>query len=214
MCIAILTMPGKVVRKDVFERCWHNNNGGAGFAYVDPVSKEVSISKGYMELEAAKMQYFRLAERYGEKYPMLVHFRLPTVGDKNASNCHPFKVKGGAMIHNGTFWRDAAAKKSDTAMLAEMMHNELTYENLAANKEQFQEAFGYNRVVFLFKEGRHHIVSEHYNNLRGQYGQWDDGIWYSNGGWYGSYGGYYGEDKSVAEAAANRDNWFRHLQYD
>lgn len=197
MCIAILTTPGKSLTAQVFDRCWNNNGHGVGFAYIDPNTKAVVIDKGWMVLEGARKRYFEISQRYGKDFPVLIHFRAATVGEKNTNNCHPFKVKDGAMIHNGTFWRDSTAVKSDSAMLAEVMHNQLTYENLKKHKEQFQEAFGYNRVVFLFKDGNFHIVSEHYNNIRGQFGQWKDGIWYSNGGWNGGYNAYYGDDEAL-----------------
>lgn len=194
MCIAILTKPKKILTAEVFDRCWRSNGHGVGFAYIHPESGEVVIDKGWMEQHAARKRYFEISAKYGENFPILIHFRAATVGDKTTVNCHPFKVKGGAMIHNGTFWRDSTSQKSDSAMLAEVMHNQLTLENLRANADQFQDAFGYNRVAFLFKGGEYHIVSEHYNGVRGQYGQWADDIWYSNGGWNGGYAGYYGDD--------------------
>lgn len=214
MCIAILTLPGKAVKAETFDRCWANNGHGVGFAYINPANNEVIIDKGWMERDAAKRRYYEISTKYGDKNPVLLHFRAATVGEKGAANCHPFKVKGGAMIHNGTFWRDNSAVKSDSAMLAEVMHNQLTEENLKANKDQFQEAFGYNRVAFLFNGGGFHIVSEHYNNSRQQFGQWADGIWYSNGGWYGGYGTYYGDDAALRlRCAVDEASYYGRGQY-
>lgn len=208
MCIAILTLPGKSLSAAKFDQCWKRNSDGCGFAYINPADGEVIIDKGYMTLEAAKRRYYELTTKFGGS-PILIHFRLNTVGETNANNCHPFKVRGGAMIHNGTFWHDRTAKKSDSAMLAEVMHNELTLDALRANKEQFQEAFGYNRVVFLFKGGEYHIVSEHFNGRQGQYGQWKDGIWFSNGGHEGGYQEYCGDDPIIkAREKKVNDDWY------
>lgn len=201
MCIAILTLPGKVLERKVFDKCWRSNSHGVGYAYIDDFTGEVRVDKGFMTLDAAYNRYAQLSAKNGVNHPMLVHFRAATVGGVDRDNCHPFNVKGGAMIHNGTFWHDKAAKKSDSRMLAEMMYNELHYANLDANKAAFQKAFGYNRVAFLFKDGKYLLFSEHYNLSRGQLGQWSDGIWYSNGGWHGSYDGYYGEDEDIREIA-------------
>lgn len=193
MCIAILTGPGRVVSEDTFRRCWENNSHGFGMAYNNPYhGKKVDTDKGYMNVEAALKAYQRMAEYAGKDNPMLLHFRAATVGTVNAANCHPFKVRGGAMIHNGTFFRDARMDKSDSRHVAETMHNELTYENLTANKKAFDDAFGYNRVAFLYAKGKYVIFSEDYEKMAGKYGQWHDGIWYSNGGWRGDYGEYYG----------------------
>lgn len=201
MCIAILTLPGKAITAKVFDQCFRNNSNGVGFAYIHPKTKDVTIDRGYMTAESARKQYFRLVEEYGKDYPMLIHFRAATVGGKGADNCHPFPVKGGAMIHNGTFWHDKDARKSDSRMLAEAMHDQLHVANLKANKEQFQEAFGYNRVAFLFKGGEYVIISEEWNGRAGQFGQWNDGIWYSNGGWDRGYGDYCGDDEDIRELA-------------
>lgn len=202
MCIAILTKPGKAITAEVFDRCFRNNRNGVGFAYIDPVTKDVKIDRGWMSGEAARKQYFKLVESYGKDFPMLIHFRAATVGGSGSDNCHPFPVKGGAMIHNGTFWYDAKAQKSDSRMLAEVMFNELHVANLKENKKQFDQAFGYNRVVFLYKGGEYVIISEDYSGTTGQYGQWADGIWYSNGGWKGGYNDYYGDDEDTRELAA------------
>lgn len=205
MCIAILTTPGKILSDEVFRRCWRANRDGFGMAYITS-NGDVVIDKGWMDATAALDAYKRGAD--GRKLadsPMLLHFRAATVGRVTANNCHPFRVKGGAMIHNGTFWHDPKSDKSDSQILAEMMHNQLHYKNLSENKEAFQEAFGYNRVAFLFKDGKYIIFSEDYNFSKGQYGQWKDGIWYSNGGWSGQYSGYYGDNAQLNSAATNRD---------
>ena len=194
MCIAILTTPGKILDEAVFRRCWRNNQDGFGMAWVHESTGEVMLDKGWLAQEGALKGYMRIAEQLkNADRPMLLHFRAATVGQISADNCHPFKVKGGAMIHNGTFWRDNKASKSDSQQLAEIMHNQLHYANLTKNKERFQDAFGYNRVAFLFKEGKYVIFSEHFDGKAGKFGQWKDGIWYSNGGWHGQYGGNYGE---------------------
>lgn len=205
MCIAILTLAGKALSAAVFDQCFRNNSHGTGFAYIHPDTKEVVIDRGWMEKEAARKRYFQIAEQYGKDYPVLIHFRAATVGGKGAENCHPFPVKGGAMIHNGTFWYDQSATKSDSRMLAEIMHNELHVANLREHKEQFQQAFGYNRVAFLYKGGEYAIISEEFNGKNGQFGQWNDGIWYSNGGWATGYGDYCGDDEEVLERF-NLDN--------
>lgn len=200
MCIAILVTPGKWITDKVFTRCFKSNPHGCGFAYIDPTTKKVKIEKGFFSLGPALEKYHKLVDTFGgTDYPMLIHFRAATVGQQGYDNCHPFAVKNGAMIHNGTFFRDNSALKSDSRQVAEIMYNELTYETLTEHKEHFKEAFGYNRVAFLFDEGKYVIISENYHEGKnmGRLGQWCDGIWYSNGGYAGDYGGYYGDNENL-----------------
>lgn len=210
MCIAIVTSPGQTVSADVFRRCWKNNAHGFGMAMINATGGEVRIEKGYMVEEHALKCYHRFAEemKYADRY-MLLHFRAATVGGVDTDNCHPFKVKGGAMIHNGTFWRDPLSKKSDSRLFAEILHNQLHFANLKENKELIQKVIGYNRVAFLFNNNETIIFSEQFNGRRHEYGQWHDGIWYSNGGWKGQYGGYYGNGKTGTdrEVHADPDGW-------
>ena len=182
MCIAILTTPNKALDEKTFRRCFNINRDGFGMAFINDDGK-VEIDKGFMAEDYAWKSYMEKINKGINKNPMLLHFRLRTAGSVDQGNCHPFAVKGGAMVHNGTFWRDGNMNgKSDSRILAETYHDKLHYANLSANKNEFQDAFGYNRVAFLFNEGKYIIFSEEKDG-----GQWDDGIWYSNGGWKGQY---------------------------
>lgn len=204
MCIAIVTSPGKMVSDEVFERCWNTNRDGFGLAYVDARTGKVEIDKGWMAPSSALAKYKRVADHQqnADRY-MLLHFRAATVGRVHRSSCHPFAVKGGAMIHNGTFWYDHNAIKSDSQALAEVMHNELHVANTTKLKDHFQKAFGYNRVAFLYDNNKIVIFSEEYDAGKGKYGQWKDGVWYSNGGYAGMYGGYYGDNAPASAAATS-----------
>jgi len=215
MCIAIVTTAGKTISDEVFQRCWRNNRDGFGMAWVNAKDGKVLIDKGWMAPEAALRKYRKIAEdeKNADRF-MLLHFRAATVGKVTQDNCHPFPVKGGAMIHNGTFFHDANATKSDSQLLAETMHNELHVANVQGHKEQLQKAFGYNRVAFLFNDNKIAIFSEEYNGRGGQFGQWADGVWYSNGGWAGQYNGYYGDDMQKRQGALQRDILDDQDQYD
>lgn len=187
MCIAIVTRADKVLSQDTFEKCWRINSHGFGMAYINRISGDVEIDKGFMNCDGAWRTYQRRAVdmKCADK-AMLLHFRLRTVGGHGADNCHPFRVKGGAMIHNGTLFRGNFGEKSDTRVLAEIMHNELNVANLEAHTEQFKEAFGYNRIAFLFKGGKVFTFDGDSSKTKAL-GHWNDDIWYSNGAWKGAY---------------------------
>ena len=194
MCIAILTTADKAISADVFRRCFSNNKDGVGFAWVNKITGDVEIDKGWMVVDSALKKYHMLLDAGANKHPMLIHFRAATVGRVGGDNCHPFKVKGGAMIHNGTFWYDATSDKADSRLLAEMLHNQLHHANVKTMRSHLEEAFGYNRVAFLYKGGEFEVFGNEYEAATGRFGQWKDGVWYSNGGWKKDYGGYYGDD--------------------
>jgi glutamine amidotransferase len=179
MCIAILTTPGKRLTDNELYRGWSGNRDGAGFAYVD--DGEVQIKKGYLEYKPFRDAYNTAVERFGNDSPFLVHMRIRTSGHINANNCHPFKVQGGAMIHNGMLFTPTGAragtqsdKKSDTRVFAEALHNILILEHVKKAEAGIRKAIGgSNKLAFLYNDSSYHIVGE---NL----GFWRDGVWHSN----------------------------------
>lgn len=177
MCIAIVTQPGKVLTGAQLYSGWYRNSDGAGFAYCDEHGKVV-IKKGYMKYNDFQKAYADASMKYSEHSPFLVHMRIRTSGDVNAANCHPFKLKNGAMIHNGSLFNPdtvrTAEKKSDTRIFAESLHNILVLEDLQVAGPDIIAEIGYhNKLAFLFDEGKTLILNE-------SAGFWDDGIWYSN----------------------------------
>lgn len=196
MCIAIALTPGTEMTEELFNRCWRNNSHGFGMAYIGKTG-HVIMSKAYMTLESAWKGYCRVRDdEVSNKMNMIVHFRAATVGDKGATNCHPFAVKDGAMVHNGTFYRDKS-DRSDSATVACVLHQLLGYDEINKNFAAVEEAFGYNRVLFLHKHGQLTIINEKFDAGTGRVGQWNDGIWYSNGGWAGDYGANRGNGKKT-----------------
>jgi predicted glutamine amidotransferase len=182
VCIAILTEKGKSVSSASLYKGWSVNRDGAGFAYLDADGK-VQIDSGYMSYNEFEKAYRGAVEKYGNNGPMLVHMRIRSAGGFGQKNCHPFRIKGGAMIHNGTLFTPESDhdtrkpdRKSDTRIFAETFHNILDYESVKLGEKDILKAVGtYNKLVFLYDTGKYHIMNE-------KSGYWDDGIWYSNEG--------------------------------
>lgn len=173
MCIAIVATKGSIVDDKKLESCHYINDDGGGMAYLDKEGKVV-IDKGYMDIAAFKARYkWLIKEGAAERGPMLLHFRIGTSGANNSANTHPFKVKGGAMIHNGVFWSSGFNNMSDTRVLAGMLHNRLTKDAVTKYKLKLEEVAGYNKVAFLYEGGDYIILNE-------DSGHWDGGVWYSN----------------------------------
>ena len=180
MCVAILTTAGKVLTEDQLFSGWRVNGDGGGFAYVK--DDKVVIEKGFMNYNAFKSAYSLAAEQFAEDSPFLVHMRIRTSGNTNANNCHPFAIKGGALIHNGIMFtpsgdragKDPTDRKSDTRVFAESLFNILQLEDVKRAQEGIRKAIGWgNKVAFLYDSKDYVIVGE-------SAGMWNDGIWYSN----------------------------------
>ena len=178
MCIAILAPKGQTVPNEVLVRAFNGNRDGAGFAYIK--KGEIVVDKGYMELPVFCNKYKQLiASKVHEDSPMLIHCRIATIGKVCAENCHPFRIREGAMIHNGSLWWDSyssrASAKSDTRLFAERLHNALKYDDMIVDKAGLEKAIGFDKMAFLFKTGKYIILNE-------DRGTWHGGVWYSHAG--------------------------------
>lgn len=189
MCIAVVTRKGASLSVEQLRSGWAINNDGGGFAYVK--DGKVEIEKGFMKLPDMEKAYFAAVEKYAETSPFLVHMRIRTSGETDPHNTHPFKIKGGAMIHNGILFSptgELAGKEgrrnSDTRILATVGHNILTKDHVTIAKSMLEDIFGYNKLCFLYDDGDYVILNE-------DLGDWEKGIWFSNGSCKTSYWGRY-----------------------
>lgn len=176
MCIAIVCPKGKTISDEIIRRCAFSNSDGGGMALMANDGK-VIIDKGYMTTQSFIDRYhYHLENKAHERGPMLIHFRIATAGKVDRDNTHPFRVRGGAMIHNGIFWSGGFEDTmSDTRLLAAVLHNRFTEEAVSKHKKELGEVAGWNKMAFLHDSGNYTIINE-------DYGTWDDGVWYSNSG--------------------------------
>jgi hypothetical protein len=174
MCIAIFKPAGKEMKVEHLHQSWIGNSDGAGFAFIK--DGEVVISKGYMTYKEFESAYLE-AEFMFPDSPFLIHFRIRSMGERDAENTHPFKLPdGGALIHNGTISGTGAqylVGKSDTALFVEKYGKALTYDIVEKEKLYIETSIDYNKLVILYPDGRHHILNK-------EYGVEHNGIWYSN----------------------------------
>lgn len=176
MCIAIVQKPGATVSKLNLWAGWVNNGHGGGFAYVH--EGKVHVKKGFMKYNDFETALEKAVDKFGSTSSFLIHMRIMTSGGITAKNCHPFRIRGGAMIHNGTLFYptgDAAQNgKSDTRMFAEKFHNILALEDVLRTEKDMLYAFGHhNKLAFLYDNGEYVIMNE-------KAGHWQDGVWFSN----------------------------------
>lgn len=180
MCMLILSKPNAVVKKEHIKHSLSWNRHGSGFAYIDPITNKVVIDKGYVDQKKFLDKYEELIDTRINKNAIILHMRFATAGGMyDLDNCHPFKIKGGAMAHNGTFFgRGTMTGPSDSRIVAEQLFDELCEENMKKNFKEIDKAFGYSRVAFLYDTGWYALISE-------DSGVWDGDVWFSNSGYRG-----------------------------
>jgi hypothetical protein len=175
MCVAIVQRPGVRIPEKILEAAFRANSDGAGLAYCE--NGKVVTSKGHMKVDDF-IQAYNTAREGRDTTPFLLHCRIATTGKVMPDNCHPFKVKGGVMIHNGSFWTGGRqAELSDTRDFALELSAFLHKANVTVNRAALSGAIGgYNKVAFLYNDGTTVILNE-------DKGEWKDNVWYSNTYW-------------------------------
>lgn len=98
MCLALFKKEGVIVPEEHVDKAWTQHRDGAGFAYLD--GKKVVIEKGFMTSDDMKTRLKALNNLKNTK--AILHWRYATHGTVDKTNCHPFKIADGALVHNGT----------------------------------------------------------------------------------------------------------------
>lgn len=181
MCIAIVAPSGTRIPDAALYSSYKANQDGAGIAYIK--DGKVEITKGIFNVLDLLTEYEEKFTKYGGN-PMLVHCRIATAGKVGVDNCHPFKISGGALIHNGHLYDvedGRGADKSDTRDFAEWAYDKFDYDTVtkAVAKHKLDTTFFGNKVACLYDDGRFLTI-----------GTWtsDEGVLYSNSGYRSRYG--------------------------
>jgi predicted glutamine amidotransferase len=173
MCLAIVKPAKATIPEAHLHAGWLANSNGAGFAYVD--KGEVVIKNKFMKYKEFLEAYSEAAQSH-KKSTFLVHFRITSQGDSSADNTHPFPIRDGALIHNGTIYGTGASYNkgpSDTNLFARRYFNVLTYEFVSKHRKDLEELLDYNKIAILYKDNTYQILN------MGK-GEWKDDVWYSN----------------------------------
>ncbi len=178
MCI-IVYVPADTQRPSLntLEECWKTNSHGAGFMYA--ADGQLVIKKGFMN----ERDFFKAWKKVPEKVAVVAHFRIRSHGDISAALTHPFIVnKQCALVHNGILNiqvpKEVEKTQSDTSYFVEAVLGELQADwyKIGAYKFLVEQYLGAgNKLVVMDAAGHVEIFSE-------KSGIWDEGVWYSNGG--------------------------------
>jgi predicted RNA-binding Zn-ribbon protein involved in translation (DUF1610 family) len=185
MCIAIYKPAGKMIDTQILSQCWGNNPDGAGFVFPKD-NGELELLKGFMKWKDFKKAWKSRRAALLKK-PVVIHFRVATHGAVSPINTHPFWVVPGrcAVAHNGVLSGTGAvcgqSDKTDTEMFTEKYLAPL-YEELPTCfksntlMQMLGRACSGSKLAVMQEKGEVALINE-------QEGLWEDGIWYSNGGY-------------------------------
>lgn len=180
------------------------NDDGHGYAIV--AGNEIIVGKS-MNARTA-IEEFEQARAFAPAGPALFHSRFSTHGVTDIDNVHPFTVcndERTVLAHNGILPASCQPRKgdtrSDTRIAAEVFLRK-AFGPLYSFKarRRIEKWMGeYNKLVVL---STHRAFRQSAYILNEAAGIWDDGVWYSNGGYLPyryvtksyAYGGWGWED--------------------
>lgn len=174
MCLAIVKPANVSIPEDHLKEGWLHNPDGGGYCYTE--DGKVVIEKGFETWKDFLSAYNAAVEKCNNGV-MLVHFRIRSMGARDKRSTHPFEIKDGAFIHNGTLSGTGAIYgqgDSDTEKFRQQFGGKITKQLLKDHLEKWGTALGGNKMAFLFKDGEYVIINA--ND-----GVWDKEVWYSNG---------------------------------
>ena len=124
-------------------------------------------------------EYIRVRKKYTESN-MILHFRIKTHGNKDKTNCHPFKVNEDLVFcHNGIISDvEGSQKYSDTIMFNKTILRKLP-NGFVYNKptlKLMEEFIGSSKLIFLTSKNEIVIVNE-------DAGEYNKKGWFSNNSW-------------------------------
>ena len=202
MCLLILQKEEAKIKEKHLKNAYDNNSDGVGYSYIDDGNV---TTKKFRKYKKFLKNWNYDVKQEGSLTPFLLHFRLATHGvEEGTFNVHPFTVRQGLVFaHNGIINEVANDKKlSDTQVfnrdiLKGLKKSFLKDPILLKLVEGF---IGSSKLVFLDRDKSYKIVNE-------DSGEWDNGVWYSNGSYkarifnmykptnYGyGHSAYYGND--------------------
>lgn len=172
MCLALYKPFNSFVDDEKLFYGFKNNDDGAGFIVSD--GKKALGFKGFFTFN----EFMDAYEPYNnDRFSTAVHFRYATHGKTNKKNCHPFRLTDDYLaIHNGVLPYKSCNDRSDTYYFCKEVLRPFCKTGDIETKEGqslIEEYIETNKFVILRNDGTEIILNE-------KYGDWVQGVWYSN----------------------------------
>lgn len=180
MCLLLYVPKGKTVKEEWLAEGYRCNSHGAGIAWNDPKDGRVWIQKAIMSYKAFQDVMKEEAAETAQS-PMLIHFRIASVGKRIPENTHPFPLgnSGWVMAHNGTVRdMDLQGDESDTSafardVLTPLMENNPDQIFDPDTKKALEEKIGGSKMLLFGPDGAAVLLNE-------RFGHWKEDVWFSN----------------------------------
>lgn len=177
MCLLVYCPKGKKVKKEWLEEGFKSNPHGAGMAWNAAGTGRVWYVKELMSFEG----FEKAMEGITDESPMLIHFRVASVGKRIPENTHPFTLgtSGWVMAHNGTIsGMEVQGDESDTSAFARDIMTPLMENNPQQifdkdTQKTLEDRIGGSKVLLFGPSGNAVILNQ-------SLGHWRDEIWFSN----------------------------------
>lgn len=177
MCLLLFKPADKIIPDKHLVVADRNNPHGCGIAVA--MGDRIIIEKAPTW---SADHIIKLLNKY-EGHPAIVHFRYATHGSKNVENTHPFRLNDDwVAAHNGIISNVKTLEdESDTRAFLRLNVIPMLENNWKLTDEDVIKLLSHemgtgNKMTFMDKEGNIAIANE-------SAGHWNEGIWYSNGGY-------------------------------
>lgn len=165
MCIIIYHPRGvELPEKEVLERCWKENNDGAGF--VIKRKEGLRLWKGFMNWQDFWAAY--RTERLKKEDDFAIHFRWATSGGIGKGKCHPFpivediskltqlkfKPKEGlqeVVMHNGVLGKGKYGLSDTMIFVKTELAEKVNFLNDKVLLESLEKATVGNKLLFFWR---------------------------------------------------------------
>lgn len=189
MCVIIAKDAGvDALDKEYFSRAWDANPHGGGVVWKEPDGL-VMIQKGFMD----KQEFMdRLDEINKKDNSFIAHFRIKSVGEIKAENCHPFVMDYVTFAHNGTLSIEPLKDKTDSETFGLAFLKDKPMSWIKEYQTLLEMALGTSKFAIMDNDtGEIFILNKDRGKMR-------DNVWFSNESAFESeptiYKGYKGYD--------------------
>lgn len=171
MCIIIAKDAGvDALDAAYFDRAWDANSHGGGLVWKTPEGA-VMFQKGFMNKQE---MLDKIAQINVKDNSFIAHFRIRSVGEVKAENCHPFVMQHVTFAHNGTLGIEPLPGKTDSETFGLAFLSDKPMSWIKEYQVLLEMALGTSKFAIMDNETGEILI------LNKDRGEERDGAWFSN----------------------------------